>query len=284
MKKTLIACGIAALMLSACGGNHTKEVDSIQILSEQYEEATDFNDSLMLLMGDIYTGLDSINQQEGLLYSLNGTERVDRRDEIRQNLSALKARLAANRNLLEQMEAKLKASDSQNSVLAKTIQQLKDRIAAQDEKIARLTADLDSARVQIQDLNNQVAEGQEQLKNETEAKEEAQAQAIAAENEANRVYYVIGTNSELKKNRILEKKFLGATKVLQGDVDANYFTTADKRNITSIPTNSKKIKVWSNMPQNSYEIVDAANGTKVLRILDPTLFWSKTPYLVIQVD
>ncbi|MBD5290287.1 MAG: hypothetical protein HDS26_06355 [Bacteroides sp.] len=284
MKKTLIACGIAALMLSACGGNHTKEVDSIQILSEQYEEATDFNDSLMLLMGDIYTGLDSINQQEGLLYSLNGTERVDRRDEIRQNLSALKARLAANRNLLEQMEAKLKASDSQNSVLAKTIQQLKDRIAAQDEKIARLTADLDSARVQIQDLNNQVAEGQEQLKNETEAKEEAQAQAIAAENEANRVYYVIGTNSELKKNRILEKKFLGATKVLQGDVDANYFTTADKRNITSIPTNSKKIKIWSNMPQNSYEIVDAANGTKVLRILDPTLFWSKTPYLVIQVD
>ena len=284
MKKTLIACGIAALMLSACGGNHTKEVDSIQILSEQYEEATDFNDSLMLLMGDIYTGLDSINQQEGLLYSLNGTERVDRRDEIRQNLSALKARLAANRNLLEQMEAKLKASDSQNSVLAKTIQQLKDRIAAQDEKIARLTADLDSARVQIQDLNNQVAEGQEQLKNETEAQEEAQAQAIAAENEANRVYYVIGTNSELKKNRILEKKFLGATKVLQGDVDANYFTTADKRNITSIPTNSKKIKIWSNMPQNSYEIVDAANGTKVLRILDPTLFWSKTPYLVIQVD
>lgn len=284
MKKSIVICGLAALLLSSCAGNSKKEEDSIAILSEQYSEATNFNDSLMLLMGDIYTGLDSINQQEGLLYNLGAGEKSDRREEIRQNLTNIKARLNANRILLEQMEAKLKASNNQNSVLAKTIAQLKDHIAQQDAKIEQLTADLSSARATIDTLNTRVAEGREQLRNETQAREEAQAQATAAENEANKVYYAIGTNSELKKNGLLEKKFLGATKVMKGDYNLNYFTTADKRTLSMIPTASKKVKIWSNMPAGSYEIITSDNGQKAIRITNPTQFWSLSPYLIIQVD
>lgn len=285
MKKTLILCGVAAALLSSCAGKSQKEEDSVAILSEQYAEATDFNDSLMLLMGDIYTGLDSINQQEGLLYNLGtGGEKADRRAEIRQNLANIRARLNANRQLLETMEAKLKASGNQNAVLARTIEQLKDHIAQQDAKIEQLTSDLANANAQIDTLNTQVAQGREQLRTETAAREEAQAQATAAENEANKVYYAIGTNSELKKNGLLEKKFLGATKVMKGDYNAAYFTTADKRTLTTIPTSSRKVKIWSNMPAGSYEIEDGANGNKTIRITNPTQFWSLTPYLLIQVD
>lgn len=277
-------CGVAAVLLASCAGNEKKEADSVAILSEQYSEATNFNDSLMLLMGDIYTGLDSINQQEGLLYNLNGSEKADRREEIRQNLANIKARLNANRELLASMEAKLKASNSQNAVLTKTIEQLKAHIAQQDEKIAQLQADLTSARSTIDTLNVQVAQGREQVKAETEAKEEAQAQAVAAENEANKVFYAIGSNAELKKNGLLEKKFLGATKIMKGDYNLNYFTTADKRTLSVIPTNAKKVKIWSNMPADSYEIADAANGTQVIRITNPSKFWSLTPYLIIQTN
>lgn len=286
MKKTILLCGLGALLLSSCG-NKNKEAEGptqVEILSEQYAEATNFNDSLMLLMGDIYVGLDSINTQEGLLYNTTGGENVNRREEIRGNLAGIRARLESNRNLLAQMEAKLAASNNQNSVLTRTIQQLKDHIAAQEAKIEELNKKLDEAQSQIADLNNQVAEGQEQLKNETEAKEEAQAQATMAENEANRVYYAIGTNSELKKNGLLEKKFLGATKVMKGDFNANYFTVADKRNLKEIPTNGKKVKIWSNMPSGSYEIVDNANGTQSIKITNPSQFWSITPYLIIQTN
>ncbi len=284
MKKTIFTLALGALLLSSCGGKEQQMHDSLVDMSRQYEEATDFNDSLMLLMGDIYTGLDSINQQEGLLYNLKGGENVDRREEIRQNLNALKARLDANRALLASMEQKLKDSNAQNSVLTKTIEQLKAHIAQQDEKLAKLQEDLDNANAQIADLNNQVAEGQEQLKDETQAKEAAQAAATEAENEANRVYYAIGTNKELKKNGLLEKKFLGATKVLHGDFNTNYFTVGDKRKISVIPTNAKKVKIWSNNPAGSYEIIDAADGLKSIRITNPTAFWSISPYLIIQVD
>lgn len=279
--------GIGALMLASCSGNDKKLAeDSARIaeLSAEYAEANNFNDSLMLLMGDIYTGLDSINMQEGLLYNMGNGESGDRRAEIRQNLANIKARLAANRALLDEMEGKLKKSGNENGVLAKTVAQLKDRIAQQDQKIAQLENDLASAKVQIDSLNSQVANTQEQLKTETEAKETAQAETVAVENAANTVYYAIGTNKELKKNGLLEKKFLGQTKVLKGDFNESYFTKADKRSLSMIPTGAKKVKIWTNMPEGSYELVDNADGTKTIKITNPKDFWSMTPFLVIQTN
>jgi len=287
MKKSVICLGLGALLLASCSGNQKKlDEDSIKIadLTEEYKEATDYNDSLLLLMGDIYTGLDSINMQEGLLYNMGTGDSPDRRAEIRQNLSNIKARLAANKELLNTMERKLASSGNENSVLRKTITQLKERIASQDQKIAKLESDLANAKGQIETLNTQVAEGQEALKTETAAKEEAQAQAVATADEANRVYYAIGSNKELKQKGLLEKKFLGSTKVLKGDFDASYFATADKRTLKSIPTNAKKVKIWSNMPEGSYKITGEKDGPKTIEITDPAKFWSLATHLVIQTD
>lgn len=287
MKKSFILLGLGALLLASCSGNSQKlSEDSARIaeLSADYAEANSFNDSLMLLMGDIYTGLDSINMQEGLLYNMGKGENVDRRAEIRQNLANIKARLAANRALLDDMEAKLKASGKDNGVLTKTIGQLKDRIAQQDQKISQLESDLAAARGQIDTLTKKVAVTEEAVKTETAAKEAAQAATEAAENAANQVYYAIGTNKELKKNGLLEKKFLGQTKVLKGDFNESYFTKADKRSLSVIPTGGKKVKIWTNMPEDSYQIVDNADKTKTIQITNPTEFWSMTPFLVIQVD
>ena len=287
MKKLMLFAGVGAILLAGCSGNQKKiDEDSLRIqeLTAEYQEATDFNDSLMLLMGDIYTGLDSINQQEGLLYKTGGGGGVDRREEVRRNLAAIRARLAANKALLEELQAKAAASGKDNTVLNKTIEQLKARLAEQDNKIAELNSQLEQAQTQIADLNNQVAEGQKQVDEANAATAEAQAQAVAAENEANKVFYAIGTNKELKKNGLLEKKFLGATKVMQGDYNQNYFTLADKRTLTSIPTGSKKAKIRTNMPAGSYEIVGAKDENKTVRILNSAKFWSLTPYLIIEVD
>lgn len=279
---------LGALLLSSCAGKDQKKIDedSVKIadLTAEYEEATNFNDSLMLLMGDIYTGLDSINTQEGLLYNMGSGDAADRRAEIRRNLSTIKARLAANKQLLASMEAKVKASGNENSVQAKTIAQLRQHIEQQDAKIAQLESDLSKAREEIGNLNTQVAETQEQVKVETQAKEEAQAATVAAENEANKVYYAIGSNKELKDKGLLSKKFLGTTKVLKGNFDASYFVTADKRTLKSIPTNAKKVKIWSNMPEGSYRIVGEKDGPKTIEIVNPDKFWSLASHLIIQTD
>ncbi len=286
MKKLIPLCAIGAVMLSACSGQKEKSAeDSLQIVSVQYEQASTFNDSLLLLMGDIYDGLDSINAQEGLLYSMDkGGEKFDRRAEVRQNLESIKDRLQKNRDLLAQMQAKLDKSTGDNSVLKKTIADLQARIDRQEEKIADLNVKLEAANAEILQLNEQVIKGNADLQEEKAAKEQAQAEAIAAENLANRVYYAIGTNKELKQNGLLEKKFLGATKVLQGDFNENYFTAADKRTLSVIKTGGKKVKIWGNVPKDSYEIIDDSNGTQSVKILNSKDFWERSPYLIIQID
>ncbi len=286
MKKLIPLFAVGAVLLSACSGQKEKSAeDSLQIVSVQYEQASSFNDSLLLLMGDIYDGLDSINMQEGLLYSMDkGGEKFDRRAEVRQNLESIKDRLQKNRDLLAQMQAKLDKSTGDNSVLKKTIADLQARIDRQEEKIADLNVKLEAANAEILQLNEQVIKGNADLQAETEAKEQAQAEAVAAENLANRVYYAIGTNKELKQNGLLEKKFLGATKVLQGDFNENYFTVGDKRTLSVINTGGKKVKIWGNVPKDSYEILDNANGTQSVKILNSKDFWERSPYLIIQID
>ena len=288
MKKSFIYLTLGLAFLASCAGGNDKklEEDSLKIaqLTSDYQQATNFNDSLMLLMSDIYNGLDSINMQEGLLYNIGNGETGNRREEVRQNLSSIKARLANNRQLLAQMEARIKASGNENSVMAKTIAQMKERIEQQDSKIAWLEGELSVAQDSINSLNMQVAETQVQLAAQTEIKDAAVEAAVEANNQLNTVYYAIGTNKELKENGLLEKKFLGQTKVLRGDFNESYFTKADKRTLNVINTGAKKIKIWTNMPTDSYEIVENPDKTKSIKITNPSEFWSMTPFLVIQVD
>lgn len=291
MKKLIYTLGAMALFagLVSCGGKKQQEeikADDAKIaeLESNYQQATNFNDSLIMLMGDIYTGLDSINSQEQLLYAPGQGDNANRRQEIKQNLSAIKARLAANREILDQLDKKLQTSNTKNEVLARTISQLKSRIDAQDKRVKELETQLADANNKIGELNQTVAQQGEQIKTETAAKEQAQTEAAEANNELNTVYYAIGTNKELKANDIISKKFLGATKVLQGNFNQQYFTKGDKRNITVIPTGGKKIKVWSNNPKESYTIVKNSDGTESLQITDPAKFWSRSPYLIIQIN
>jgi uncharacterized coiled-coil protein SlyX len=286
MKKLLLFIAAASMISVACTSNNQEEAEEAQVpdLSEELQQATNFNDSLLLLMGDVYSGLDSINMQEQMLFAPGQGDNANRRVEIRNNLSALKARLAANRQLINELEKKVKNGNGQNAVLNKTIAQLKKHIESQEQRISELESQLANANEQITNLNTQVAETQEQLTNETAAKEEAQQEVVDTKNELNTVYYAIGTNKELKKQGLLDKKFLGSTKVLKDGFNASYFTKADKRNLSVIPTSGKKLKVWTNMPSGSYEIVDEANGTQSLHITNPAQFWSMTSYLVIQID
>ena len=68
------------------------------------------------------------------------------------------------------------------------------------------------------------------------------------------------------------------------DFQRSYFTMADQRSLTSLPLHSKKAKVLTSQPSDSYQIVNDANGMKVLNITNPEKFWATYKYLVIQVD
>lgn len=298
MKKSFIlSMAVLAVLLVACGESkkEKEEVneDSVKLveMTEQYDQATNFNDSLLLLMGDIYAGLDSINMQEGILLTPGIGDNADKKAEVKENLRLIRQRLQNNKALLAELEKKAQAAAAEatakgeavSKVLQQTIDKLKVRISEQDAKIEQLVQQLEQANNTITTLQSTVDEQKEQIADVTQQKEEAEAQVVATENEANKVYYVMGSNKQLKDYGVLTKKFLGSTKIMQGDnINYNVFKTADKRTLTSIPTGAKKVEIKSLNDANSYRIDGEKDGPKTIVITNPDLFWQKTSYLVIE--
>ncbi len=70
---------------------------------------------------------------------------------------------------------------------------------------------------------------------------------------------------------------------MKGNFDMSYFTSADRRTLTEIPTHSKKAKIKTSQPADSYSIVDQG-GQKVIKITNPDKFWQLSNFLVVEVD
>ncbi len=104
-----------------------------------------------------------------------------------------------------------------------------------------------------------------------EAKDDAERRSEAIGNELNECYYVVGSIGTLKELGILESGF-----------DRSRFTKADKRTLREIATGSRKVKILTKQPVGSYTIADDGGGKKIVRIENPTLFWEKTEFLVIE--
>lgn len=138
-------------------------------------------------------------------------------------------------------------------------------------EIERLDSAIDSLNATVDTISAAKAASDQQLTNTT--------------NELNKVYYVFGNKAELKDHNIIEGGgFLRKTKIMESDFDQSYFTVADRRNLLQIPLYSKKAKLLTKQPESSYQIVDDANGQKVLQITRPDEFWKLSNYLVIQTD
>ena len=252
--------------------------DSIRIETLETEK-----DSLMSLMGEISNNLIEINGLENIVTSKEfKSESPSRKREILNNIEAIKQELAVRRQKLEQLEEKLKKQNGYTANLQKTIDSQKQLIDQQNKKITDLEDELAKANIKIEDLNVRVDSLNTEVSNVSKEKQIAEQKTEELTNQLNTCYYIVETNKVLKEKKILEKRFLGRTKIMEGDFDRSAFVKADKRSLTEIPTGSTSAKVVSKQPADSYEIVDE-NGYKVVKITNANLFWEKSDFLVIEV-
>lgn len=287
MKKLLFAVGVAVIALVACNKQNEKsdtvDAQATAMLEERLSLAQDSKDSLIFLMSDIYTGIEEINAQEGMLYNLRGTENDAQREEIMSNLSRIKQELADRQARLDALTQQFNTTNDKNGELAKQVKKLKALIAEKETRIGELEQQLQSANTQISNLKDTVAETRKQVSDVTAEKELAQKQVEEQTQvneqlvkEANTVYYAIGTKKELEKNNIYKKK-----KAVYNDL--TYFTKADKRTLTSIPCNNKKVEIVSGQSPSSYRIEGEKKGPKTIVITNPDVFWANK-YLIIKID
>lgn len=294
MKKIAILAATALVALTACNGDKLKQAEEQNTeLKGDLQETLATQDSLFALLNDISDGMSQIKDLEKIVNApanLNA-ETQSRKDQIRQDMASIQRALQERRERLEQLEKKLKDSGNQNATLMKTIENLKNQIAEQTIEIESLTNRLAEANIKIENLNTEVTNLNTavdslntNLSTEKNERAVAEQKAKEADDQLNQCYYAIGSKSELKNKKILETGFLRKSKLLKGDFDQSYFSRGDKRTLTIIPLHSKKAKVLTSQPADSYTIETTAEGQKILHITNPTKFWQMTNYLVVQID
>lgn len=286
---SIAACAAVALTpLTSCGDKQKLEQSEAQntMLTDRLQETLATQDSLFALINDITDGMTQIKEIERIV-STSGSltsESPSRKEQLRSDMAALQMALQQRRERLEELEKKLGSSEGNNKTLLTTIANLKAQIAEQSTEITTLNNQLAEAGVKITQLNTQVDSLSNAVTEVSDALDMAEQEATEMANELNTCYFVIGTQKELKENKIIESGFLRKTKVLPKDFNTAYFTKGDKRTLTEIPTHAKKAQVMTNQPAGSYEIVDGADGQKVIKITDPAKFWSVSNFLVIKAN
>ena len=286
MKKLLLLFVCAAMMASC--GNMGKN-DSLRTQNDSLNAALAERDaeleSIMGAFNEIQEGFRLINEAENRVDLNNGaTEGRSDVQKIKDDVRFIVEKLQSNRERIADLEKQVQNSRYASSQLKTTIANLNKELLAKSQQIETLQAELASRNIRIAELDDTVL-GLSQHVNELVAENKAKTQVVASQDKAlNAAWFVFGTTSELKEQKILSKKFLQKTKVLDNkDFNKDYFTQIDIRTDRIINLYSKSAELLTTHPAGSYELQKDAKGLLVLNITNPNKFWSVSRYLVIEV-
>ena len=285
MKKLQIAflVAIVALMSACKGGNENQwqqEKDSIMNVNEQQRQVLDELTSSLI---EVSESIDSIAAGEEMLRSANEGP-VLTKQQMLDNLATFKETLSQNKARLAELERKLANSDGQLAKLNNVIKYLNSELQAKEARIAELEDELQNANANIGRMRNEMADMSlaiGSLQEENEQQRQAIEQQDASLNEG---YYIMGTSRELKDKGLTSGGNLFKKKKVEFDnIDKSMFVRIDIRNTTQLNIPSKKAKILTGAPADSYTIT--RNGdSSVLQITNPTRFWSVSRFLIIQID
>lgn len=233
---------------------------------------------------DISENLDKVKQIEGILAQPQ-TEGVqqDPTQDINNSINTISDIIRDNNRKITDMTKRLKNSSFRINKLEKQLANLtteNERLAAQivtfHEQLANRDQTIAAQNLSIAALSDSTAALASQMRTAT-SKIDAQTEQIYT------AWYVFGTTRELKAQGIVGKSGTAARTLLKGDFNRDYFVRIDTRQVTEIPLYSKRAKILTTHPTDSY-ILEKLNGLYTLRITDPASFWTISNYLVIDID
>lgn len=287
MKKIFLALGLMMFTVAFTACNQ-KELDAQKATIDSLQGVVDSKDAeiddLFQMLNEIEGNLSIINSKYSSVQEMrrNNTEGTyNHKKEIADQMSSIESIMADNKAKIAQLNSRVSSLSKKNNDLQAYITKLEERSAAQEQQIAELLTELENNKVVIKGLNKNVSE----LTASNQQKDEYIAQQMA---DANRAWFIVGSYSDLKEAGIVSKTggFIGIGR-RQGtlaDMPTELFTEIDRTKVTTITINMKKAQVISKHPENSYELVadeEESGVTAYLRILNPTLFWKYTDYLVV---
>lgn len=288
MKKSVLLIGLTLGLMATMVSCNQKELESKQFTIDSLQGIVDNKDAeiddLFQMLNEIEGNLSMINSKYSTVQEMrrgNVEGSFNHKKEIADQMSSIENIMAQNKKKIAELNSRIGTMGKKAEELQAFITKLEERSAAQESQIAKLMGELESSKVVIQGLNENITE----LTATNQQKDETIARQVA---DANRAWFIVGSYTELKEAGVVAKSggFLGIGRK-QGtvaDMNTELFTEIDRTKVTTIAVNKEKARVVSQHPAESYELVadeEDAAMTAYLRILNPTQFWKYTDYLVI---
>jgi hypothetical protein len=288
MKKLLFV--LSVMVLVSCG-QHKKEIARMQAKQDSVSQLGVQKDNSILefigSMNEIQMNLDSIKSIEKIVsvQTASGTElKAEAKNRIIEDIAQINNLLQKNKELVKSLQGKLRASNVKIAELENMISLLNKQMGEKDAEIATLKQELENLHINVAGLNQKI----EQITTESEATIKAKTQTINEQTIAmNTAYYAFGTKKELEEKNVIEKEGgvlgMGKTIKLKKDFNRDYFMKIDIREFNQLPLNSKKAKIVTTHPADSYHLT-GVKTVEALVIDKPEEFWKATKYLVIVVE
>lgn len=260
------------------------ERDSIM---QENKAKTQQLDELNGVIATIATGLDSIAIQEHILFTNKGRDGVMLdRQQIAANLKGMAEILARQRQKIQMLQDSLATKKSSQGVerLQKVVEFLNQQLAEKDKVIQSLRADLKNSKKDITQLRASLSDMRTRASN-AEQKTKVLTTALSKQDEViNECYVKIGTKKQLSAAGLLKGGFLQKKKVNYEDVDKSKFNAVDIRKFREITLKSSNPKILTPQPSNrSFHFEESGDGNCTLVITNPTIFWSVSNFLIIQL-
>lgn len=284
MKKSILYfLSIGVLLLSACNqdkiDNLNKENSELSKLSQSQERSID---DMLGSFNKIQENLNEIKKRQGLIsIEANSENNENIADNISSDIDIISQLMKNNEEMILKLNGKLRNSNIKTDQFERLIKNLNARVDDKNHDIAKLNQQLTDKKILI----GQLYFKNDSLAYEKEVTEKKLENTIDAMNE---VYFAYGTYKELKEMNVLTKEggFLGIgkNKELKDNFNQDYFSKIDKRKQKSFLLYSKKAKLITTHPSDSYEIMGKDGNSDSLVIKDVDTFWNASKYLVIVVD
>ena len=285
MKKLAVLIVCAAVMASCdsfSGGSKDQlKAENDSLLMELTQRNAEL-DEMMGTFNDISEGFRQINAAESRVDLQRGAVAegsLNAKQQIASDIEFIRKQMEENKQQIAKLQSMLKSSKTNSSQLKKAVESLTQELNAKTQRIEELQAELASKNIRIQELDAAVSD-LSAAKETLVAENEAKAKTVAEQDKSlNAAWFVFGTKSELKAQKILQSGDV----LKSADFNKDYFTQIDIRTTKEIKLYSKRAELLTTHPTGSYELVKDDKGQLTLKITNPTEFWSVSRYLVIQV-
>ena len=292
MKKTVLTLVLGALVLcmGSCVESSKKykalqaERDSLAVVASS--ATTDYENSLKTL-NEIEEALNTIREAENIImmenqegntnYAVAQIEAIDR--TIQQNktkIAELEQQLAESGSKSKQLNATITRLKNELDEKDTYINNLRDELNASQEQVAQLT-------VQVEDLNKNVEDLNENINNLNAQSAEQQATINLQDAALNTVYYIVAPIETLENLGLAEAGGLFTRTRAATDINKNAMISADRRQLSVIPLNTKKATILTNHPESSYQLTKGDDNMLSLEIVNPDAFWNISNYLIISI-